>query len=218
MVTDKSGTHIHQLTKSDFKILENGKQQRIASFEEITSATDRLTVHADAPGTFSNLHLEGQQPHSVTVIVLDMVNTPFLNQANGREQLIKYLADHLDSTQVLGLMVIGSKGLTVLSGLGTDPACTHRGPEKSKRRELQPWRDFKVEAQAAAATGDEPSGLLGGIPRGASLRRQYFADSSKLTLSKPPTSRGDPSKLRCKLSSPLPGHSPAFREGSLWFG
>src|SRR5580704_18107387 len=34
VVTDKSGSHIHQLTKSDFNILEDGKQQRIASFEE----------------------------------------------------------------------------------------------------------------------------------------------------------------------------------------
>ena len=58
----------------------------------------------------------------MTVIVLDMVNTPFLDQSYARAQLIKYLADHLDSTQVLGLMVITSKGLKVLSGLTTDPA------------------------------------------------------------------------------------------------
>ena len=167
VVTDKSGGHIHNLTKADFKILEDAKEQRIASFEEITPASDPLMVHADAAGTFSNLHLEGQQPHSVTVIVLDMVNTPFLNQSNGRGQLIKYLADHLDSTQVLGLMVIGSQGLTVLSGLTTDPASLIAAMKKASG-EVSAMEGFKVEAQAAAATGSEPSGLLGGIPRGAS--------------------------------------------------
>lgn len=30
VVTDAPGTHIHNLTKDDFKILENGKQQKIA--------------------------------------------------------------------------------------------------------------------------------------------------------------------------------------------
>ena len=29
VVTDKSGNHVHNLSKDDFKILENGKQQRI---------------------------------------------------------------------------------------------------------------------------------------------------------------------------------------------
>lgn len=172
VVTDKSGTHIHQLTKSDFKILESGKQQRIASFEEITPATDRLTVYADAPSIFSNLRLQGPQRHSVTVIVLDMVNTPFLNQANGREQLIKYLADHLDSTQVLGLMVIGSKGVTVLSGLGTDPAALIAALKKVSG-ETSAMEGFKVEAQAAAATGDEPSGLLRGSSAGESPEAMF---------------------------------------------
>jgi len=122
VVVDKAGGHLHGLSKSDFKILEDGKEELIAGFEEVIPASSKLMVTSGAPGTFSNLHLERQQPHSVTVIVLDMVNTPFLDQSYARGQLMKYLSDHLDSTQVLGLMAIGSKGLMVLSGLTTDPA------------------------------------------------------------------------------------------------
>jgi VWFA-related protein len=160
VVTDKSGNPIHQLTKADFKILEDGKEQRVASFEEITPTTGPLLLRTDAPGTFSNLHLEGQQPHAVTVIVLDTLNTPFLNQANGRAQLIKYLAAHLDSTQTLGLMAIGSKGLSVLSPLTTDPAVLTAALKKVSGV-VSPMEGFHVEAQATAATGEEPSGLLG---------------------------------------------------------
>ena len=162
VVTDKSGGHIHNLTKADFKVMEDGKEQRIASFSEITPATDRLIVHPNPPGTVSNLRLEGQQPHSVTVIVLDTVNTPFLDQAYARGQLIKYLGDHLDSTQVLGLMVINSKGLKVLSDLTTDPASLI-ATLKKVGGEVSAMERFQSDSQALAATGTPPNGLLGGI-------------------------------------------------------
>jgi VWFA-related protein len=165
VVTDKSGNHIHQLTKADFKVLEDGKEQRIASLEEVTPANDPLIVRANAAGTFSNLHLQGQQPHSVTVIVLDMVNTPFLDQSYARAQLIKYLADNLNSKQVLGLMVITSKGLKVLSGLTTDPAALIATLKKVSG-EVSAMEKYPISAQATAATGDPPSGLLGGISPG----------------------------------------------------
>ena len=179
VVTDKSGAHIHQLTKADFKILEDGKEQRIASFEEVTSTGDRLIIHLDPPGTFSNLHLEGDQPHSVTVIVLDMINTPSLDQSYARGQLIKYLADHLDSTQPLGLMVIGRKGLRVLSGLSTDPASLIATLKKVSG-EASVMEGYSINAQAVAATGDSPSGLLGGISRKESpesVFRRFFLNN-----------------------------------------
>ncbi len=162
VVTDKSGGHIHNLTKADFKVMEDGKEQRIASFSEITPVTDRLIVRPNPPGTVSNLRLEGQQPHSVTVIVLDTVNTPFLDQAYARGQLIKYLGDRLDSTQLLGLMVINSQGLKVLSDLTTDPASLI-ATRKKVGGEVSVMERFQTDSQAFAGTGTPPNGLLGGI-------------------------------------------------------
>jgi hypothetical protein len=49
------------------------------------------------PGEFSNLALSDQQPRTVTVIALDTINTPFLDQANGRRELIKFLAENINS-------------------------------------------------------------------------------------------------------------------------
>jgi hypothetical protein len=37
LVTDKSGNHVSGLKKEDFTVLENGAEQKIATFEEITS-------------------------------------------------------------------------------------------------------------------------------------------------------------------------------------
>src|SRR6266700_3208659 len=37
VVTDKAGNHIHNLTKDDFRVLENGKEQKISTFEEVVT-------------------------------------------------------------------------------------------------------------------------------------------------------------------------------------
>src|SRR5277367_2682305 len=43
LVTDKSGNHISGLRQEDFTVLENGAEQKIATFEEITSDPHRLS-------------------------------------------------------------------------------------------------------------------------------------------------------------------------------
>jgi VWFA-related protein len=172
VVTDKAGVHIHQLTKADFKILEDGKVQSIAGFEEIIpdkSAPDKGAVaSASRPGgTFTNLTGDESKPRSLTVMVLDEVNTPFLSQAYARGQLIKYLANHLDLSQPLGLMAMGSKGVTVLSGLNSDPARLIAALKKAGGETSQ-MEQFSNDAQAIASSGDPPNGLMGGIRPGDS--------------------------------------------------
>jgi hypothetical protein len=71
---------------------------------------------------FSNLAIPQDQPRSVTVIAIDLVNTPFLDQAYGRQQLIKYLGDDLDSGQAMALVVFDGHEVRVLHGLTTDAA------------------------------------------------------------------------------------------------
>src|SRR5208283_3307828 len=53
LVTDKSGNHLSGLKKEDFTVLENGAEQGIATFEEITSDAHRLT-RSKNPNEFSN--------------------------------------------------------------------------------------------------------------------------------------------------------------------
>jgi hypothetical protein len=43
LVTDKSGNHITGLKQEDFTVLENGGEQKIATFEEISSDPQRLS-------------------------------------------------------------------------------------------------------------------------------------------------------------------------------
>jgi len=43
--------------------------------------------------------------------------SPLLDQSFGRKELLKYLAKTMDSNQVLGLVIIGSRGLEAVHGL-----------------------------------------------------------------------------------------------------
>ncbi len=169
IVTDSAGKHLDGLTKMDFKVLENGKAQRIANCEEIISAKAVASDYAGStapPGTFTNMDPYESKPRSMTVILLDEVNTPFLNQAYARQQLVKYLANHLDSSQPLGLMVITSKGLAVLSPFNSDPA-TLISILKKATGKVSEMEHYSDDAKAVAAGQAQASGL-GGIHPGDS--------------------------------------------------
>ena len=53
VVTDKSGNHVTGLKPEDFTVLENGAEQKIATFEEITSDAHFLSRPRN-PNEFSN--------------------------------------------------------------------------------------------------------------------------------------------------------------------
>ena len=159
VVTDKAGNHIHALKKEDFKVEENGKEQKIAVFEEVTATNVRLTPATNPPGTFSNLAQNGDPPRNVVVIALDTVNTPFLDQTYGRKELVKYLADNLDSGPVLAMVVIGSKGVKTISGLTNDPASLLDALKKV-RGELPALQGVDIDAQALSAAGGATTALV----------------------------------------------------------
>src|ERR1700684_2912744 len=95
LVTDKSGNHITGLKKEDFTVLENGGEQKIATFEEITSDAHRW-IRPKNPNEFGNTLTGGQSARRITLIVLDFINTPFAAQAYARIDLLKYLTESVD--------------------------------------------------------------------------------------------------------------------------
>jgi VWFA-related protein len=155
VVTDNSGGHLHGLTKDNFRIFENGKEQGVSTFEELVSTNAKFPSSAIKPGEFSNLSWPGDQPRTVTVIALDTVNTPFLDQTYGRHELLKYLANSLDSGQVLALVIITSHGLKIVQGLTGDPEHLVQVLKKVSGQ-MPALQSVDIDAQANAAAGDMP--------------------------------------------------------------
>lgn len=167
VVTDKSGKHLHGLNKEDFTVLENGKPVAVSNFEELTASTTQIAAPSVVNGQFHNLTFDGPQPRNVVVIALDTVNTPFLDQAYGRRELIKFLAHNVDSGQVLALMLITSRGLKVVQGLSGDPAHLVQALNKAAG-EIAPLETVSAEAQESLVGGVSGSGgdpVLQGLDR-----------------------------------------------------
>jgi VWFA-related protein len=155
VITDKSGNHLHGLKQEDFSVFENGKPVNVAVFEELTANTTRIMAPAAELGKFRNLTLDGAQPRDVVIIALDTVNTPFLDQAYGRRELIKFLARNVNSGQVLSLMLITSRGLKVVQGLTGDPDRLVQSLKKASA-EVTQMETVSTDAQADAVTGSMP--------------------------------------------------------------
>jgi VWFA-related protein len=158
VVTDKKGNHLRGLTKDDFLISEDNKDQKISTFEEFVATSTRISAPVRQPNSYSNLAIAGKEPRAVTVIAIDEVNTPYLDQAIGRHELVKYLANNINTNQVLALMIITSGGVKVVQGLTGDPDQLLQVLKKVSG-EMPQNQGTSVDNQANAALGSIP-----GIP------------------------------------------------------
>ena len=156
VVTDKSGNHLRGLDKEDFTIFENGKPQKVSTFDEMTTSTAPLAAPAAAPaGQFRNLAIDSSQPRNVVVVVLDTVNTPFLDQAYGRKELIKFLARNVNAGQALALMLMTSHGLRVVQGISGDPTQLLEALKRASG-EVTPLETMSSNAQESVTAGLPP--------------------------------------------------------------
>ncbi len=160
VVTDKSGNHIHNLKKEDFQILENGKEQSISAFEEVVASNTRPTPLKVPTGEFTNVLANTQQPLSLTVLAIDTVNTPFLDQAYARKELLKYLSENVNPAQPLGMVVIGGNGMKIVQGLTTDSAKLVASLKKISGA-TPDMQNVDVDTQATAAAGETIPGYSG---------------------------------------------------------
>lgn len=122
IVTDRSGAHMSNLTKDDFTVLENGVAQKVATFEEVKATAAPMKRVAGPAGEFSNIAGVATQPRRVNIIVLDVVNTPFTDQAYARQSLIKYLAQSVNSGDLTTLLTFSRGGIHIVHDFTTDPA------------------------------------------------------------------------------------------------
>ena len=133
IVADKSGAHVQNLKKEDFVVTEDGKEQTIAVFEEITRPPEPVHRAPVQPEHFSNaLAMGSSVPPRLTIIVLDIVNTAFEDQAYARSELLKYLADSVHSHEPTALLTIGRSGMKVIHDFTTDPAVLEAALKKVK--------------------------------------------------------------------------------------
>ena len=161
VVRNKSG-FVEGLKAEQVSVTEDGKQQKVASVELIKTGTS--VGRRDAPGEFSN-ELVAQGPSRLTIVGIDMINTPFLDQAFARQQTLKYLAGSVkagDKFAILGMYRDGSvRLLHDLSGDTTALSAAIKNmsgmtPNSAADTQTSPVRTQAEVAQLATSTVKDP--------------------------------------------------------------
>jgi VWFA-related protein len=188
LVTDKSHNHIGGLKKEDFTVLENGVEQKVATFEEITSAAQRWSRPGNPNASsnsndFSNM-LAGQPANRrVTLIVLDLLNTPFVDQAYARKDLLKYLTQSVDQREPTALYTLNRNGLHIIHDFTTDPRVLVAALHKVKG-DAAPMVDNEgtVEAITGSASPDGSAGLDSSAVNSESAQIQAMLEDAELNF------------------------------------
>jgi VWFA-related protein len=120
IVTDKDGKHVSGLTKDSFQIFENEKEQVVASADETKTSAAPVQIVPSSPNEFSNAIASDGEARRISVIALDLINTPFLDQVTARQAAIRYLANNINQDAIFELVSIDGNGMHVLHYFTSD--------------------------------------------------------------------------------------------------
>ncbi|MEY2411956.1 MAG: hypothetical protein QOD84_562 [Acidobacteriaceae bacterium] len=157
VLTDKSGKHIQGLGKDDFSVLQDGKEQKIAILEEVQRSSDVLPSTASyQKNLFSNLLPGNVAPRQLTIFVLDLINTPFLEQAKARQALLDFLKESEDHGQLTALLELLPKGTKVVRDFTADPSLLAAALKRVNGRTPQTQTHSSGANPDGSSTSDNP--------------------------------------------------------------
>ena len=108
VVHDKKGQPVADLKKEDFQVKVDGQIQKINVFSVESAGTLPASSQKLPRNTFTNrLEERPGTPSSVTIILLDALNTKFADQAYARQQVVKYL-ETIQPTDHIGIYSLGN--------------------------------------------------------------------------------------------------------------
>lgn len=121
VVMDKAGQPIKDIPSDSFEVLEEGKPQTIASFEEHRGdpSSTSLLERPALPAHFYTNAPTSEPPGAINVLLLDALNTEPGDQSDVRRQMIQYLKT-ADPGSHIAIFGLGEK-LRMLEGFTDDP-------------------------------------------------------------------------------------------------
>jgi VWFA-related protein len=172
VVTDGKGKPVSNLTRDDFALSENGQPQQIKFFEEHGNGTTPETVVSSTgtvPGVYTNA-ASVESYDAQDVLLLDALNTPAIDQARVRQQMVKYLhgiprgtriAVFTLGTELRMVQSFATDSSTLLAALGQNDKRFR--PEGSSLLESFQQREDRLRVQddlqqEASPSRDKPEG------------------------------------------------------------
>jgi VWFA-related protein len=134
VVVRKSGAHVAGMTKQSFTLLQDGKPQPVAVFEEVHAAAPSVAPE-HPPQEFTNTRAS-QNAERMTIIALDLVNTAPLDQAYMKQEMLKFLDNAGRTGEPFALIAITSGGLHMLQTFTTDRKAIAAGIRQSSHSSI----------------------------------------------------------------------------------
>lgn len=119
-VMDAKGKPVHGLTQGDFTVREDGKPQRIMSFQEY--GTEIPSAQSAPPVLPPNFYTNAQPSAStraINILLLDTLSVGLTGQAYVREKTMSYLKSMPPGTEI-AIFELGLDSLRMLHGFTTD--------------------------------------------------------------------------------------------------
>jgi VWFA-related protein len=151
VVVHKDGQPVSDLTRADFRVLENGKEQPIDLFEVNTIPAHAIVAEPPAVPTFTNRVLD--RSTTVSVILIDNLNTGLVDQIAVRNQAIAFLRELRDNDRVAVYLIDNSDTLRVLHDFTSDTRALVRAVAKVRAR----TSNEVAAAEDAVAMGETAS-------------------------------------------------------------
>jgi VWFA-related protein len=147
IANDKSGHPLTDLVRDGFEVYDQGKLQQIRIFTKESMPSEAAPERKPADGnslgrTFTNMAEARSGPGAVTIILIDSLNTKWVNQAYARQQIIKFLSQ-IRPDDHIAIYSMGFGGFRVLHDFTQDAS--------GLVSELASW---KGEAKAQALPED----------------------------------------------------------------
>ena len=124
VVRDRDGHPVTDLTKNDFTVLEDARPQTIATF---SASSPPVSAWRQGLPPLLPSHVTTNRPDviegddQIAVLLLDGLNTPIQSQQYLKQQMLKWLAEHLDPRRKVAVVVL-SERLEVLQDFTSNPA------------------------------------------------------------------------------------------------
>ncbi len=119
VIVRNHGQSVSGLKKEQFTIQDEGKPRDVASFEEVATSTAPLPAPKRTAVEFSNYVSDPQAARRLTIILLDLLHTPYLKQQRARKYLLKYLSTHVSANEPTALLVLNRYGLRQVHSFST---------------------------------------------------------------------------------------------------
>src|ERR1041384_3745929 len=120
VIVMRHGEHVTGLTKEDFQVDEDGQAKPLASFEEVRVTATSVKPVEVPPDVYTN-EVVATGPPTVTVFMLDLINTPYFFQDAARKRLLDFLQKKYTADRPSMMVVLHPDGLRVVHDVTTDP-------------------------------------------------------------------------------------------------